>query len=1222
MTMSSNSRRPKGGTSGGTGTSGHKRSKSSDSNSATGSNSDAPVSVTFETVLRIRPLLKKEREDAIVLEKLVTPITSIHGPGTGSHRQSNHNNNQNNSCLVALRPLPKKQEPEMVMSPGQGKGPTIGQGVVMQTLSPDASMNHTSHSLPTVTEHVHAHDLEFQLDHALSADANQEKVYYSLGLPVALSIMEPLKVHTSTAASTANTASHTSTSTNSTTTAAQVQVPKKTHLIIGMGVATSGKTFTCWGGGPISKRKAPTDGLIPRFVDSLFSQSQHNLTKKKNQQNTTFGVNLSILQVNQSTSSTHTTKPDDCTMHDLLQPLVKSNSLSASLSLGIHVVRAMSATMESATSAGSGSGSLHGSSHSTATATSSATSRSSSPKKSAATSSSQYNSLDEPVTVEQDVDSAEFYTVNAQIRTCKTAEQAREALQTAVQHSRKLSNAKRYQSHVLVKLQPVLLDRRGHIVESGGMVAVLDMAGANVHSTSNKGRHRSTRIKDAAIAGSRDAHAAIFHCLRTLQHNQLFANNVDSSELDSSLLYDSSASTDMNNNNKPSFGRQLSLKKVPYRQHKLTMLLQPLFSAKKTDQTVVTLLLTASPGHRDYSEKKILLADLETFRSAPPAQAATTGLRMSSSSATSLPRKKDRSSKRERKKVVQQVAVSDADDEGSLGHHAVGTSTSTPPRTTFVAPKRQGRVPTVTTVNGSSMLANNRSPMVPTLPSLIRSVPSMTYSDDEDDKHVLVPLPPPIAPTYIAPTFEEPIQQDHSLHYQNILKPAASVPLEVAAVDFPGVIIPENQLDKSLSMSASPRSSAPPEHQAVPLRSSTFPNTTKFSPMKTINKVVSASKKKGIRVFDKMNAAIPKDVAVIDKDMQARFKKLEAKNAELLRENLELRDKHEELVQENQELRSKLSRNDSQGTGAVDLKYSSSMEVDEPPAVQATLPHKKVTHSRESSSSERDENRRESPPRRQQESMMDDPLFRHMAQVSGKRPSSHKDEERVRENQEEHSKLNKNDSQGTGAFNLKYSSSMEVDENKVPPAVPATLPYKKVTHSRESSSSEQDENRWEPPPRRQQGNMMDDPLFQHMAHLSGNRQSNHKDEGRVRDDQKQRSELNKNGTQGAFNLKCSSSMEVDEKKLRPAVQGTLPAKNVTRSLESSSSERDENRRESPPRRQQGNMMDDPLFQHMAHLSGNRQVNSPWTQSSTAPSSSSHKGHFSLQVPSAFNRSQY
>jgi hypothetical protein len=1141
------------------------------------SHSPAPVSVTFETVMRIRPLLKKEREDFIILEKLIQPIAHQQQQQQQQHQQLPHG-----STSVVLHPLPKRQEPELILSPSAA--------LVSQNYSPEAPASANNHNNSSNIQT--AHDLEYQLDHALSADANQEKVYYSLGLPVALSVMEPLRRVPSVTATSCTSASSTGgASSTATVNAVAVTVPKKkTHLMIGMGVAGSGKTFTCWGGGPISKRATPTDGLIPRFVDSLFSQSQHNLTKRKTE---TFGVNLSILQVNQSIASTSKsgrggankhgkkTDPNECTMHDLLQPINAKRSVSAAVSassssLSLNFVRAVSATAHASqkyTSSGSQSGNESGSGHC---------------GDGGGASSSHYNSLDEPVSVEQDEDSPDFYTVNAQVRTCKSAEQAREALQTAYQNSRKLSHTKKYQSHVLVKLQPVLLDSRGRMVQSGGMVAVLDMAGADVGAQNSMNTRASKRSKDA-IPSSGDAHAALFHVLRTLQHNQHAGSSGSGGggalrpttlADDSSLAYDSSVSTDTNSNiDKPSFGRQVSLKKVPYRQHQLTMLLQSLFSPKLTDQTVVTLLLAASPGHRDYLEKKILLTDLETFRTAPPTLAAvTTGAsRLSSSSASSLPRSKNiKSVKRERKQVVQQVTASDADDEGSIDR-------ARPPRI-------NGNTNRATVVTARSLSS--------TVPPVVCSVLSMTYSDDEDGAdEEFIPLPPPVAPTHL----ESP---QHSSGYNNFLSPAKSVPpelihaiskRELEVMDFPGVVIPTSSSSNTVSpKKMSPIkvqiiSSAPPEHQALPLRSASSSNSTgKFSPMKTINKVVSASKKKGMKVIDKMTTmdsrppvpgsnnnyysgsssgssssnnktciprdySSPKDVPVVDKDMQARSKKLEASSDKLRRENVQLRDKNEELVREKQELRSKLSTIED--------------------------------------------------------------LVRENQELRSKLSQN---EDLVRENQELRSRLSTIDRQG--ASNYKHSSSMQADEPRV---VQATIPHRNATQSRESSSSEQDENRWEPPPRRPQENMMDNPLFQHMAQLSGQRQSSQKDEERVQDNQDVRSERSKNDHQGGNNHKYSSSMQVDENKAPSAVQAAHPYKNVTRSLESSSSEQDENRQEAPPRRKQENMMDNPLFQHMAQLSGKHQANSPWNQSSSTESvpSSSHQG-LSLHVPSGFGRSQY
>src|SRR3569623_264069 len=157
-------------------------------------------SVEIQTVLRIRPLLKKEREDPILLDPLPSDATT-----------------------VVLHPPPPKQGD--LLSPSSE--------LVRQTIDPSAI----------------THDTDFRLDHVWPMEAPQEKVYFGTGLPMALAAMEPLKVDPNTT----------------------TQVQRANHLIVAMGVAGSGKTYSCWGGAPIhNKRKKETDGLVPRILDSLY----------------------------------------------------------------------------------------------------------------------------------------------------------------------------------------------------------------------------------------------------------------------------------------------------------------------------------------------------------------------------------------------------------------------------------------------------------------------------------------------------------------------------------------------------------------------------------------------------------------------------------------------------------------------------------------------------------------------------------------------------------------------------------------------------------------------------------------------------------------------------------------------------------------------------------------------------------------------------------------
>jgi len=876
------------------------------------------VPIEFQTVLRLRPLLKREREDPIVLEPL--PLEENQPPS------------------VALHPLPLKNNSSESLTPSSA--------LVLQTLSPD-------------TVHT-AHDVEFKFNHILNEDCNQDKVYSTLGLSTALSVMEPLK---------------------------DPHHSRKTHLLISKGVSGSGKSYTCFGSHP-GKRKMDTDGLVPRIIDSLFRQSKHHIHKR----NERFGVNLQVLQVNQAKNSKSGT---DCELYDLLQE-PKNQSNGSILSSGSSTVRNMVATFERNVS------------------TSSSTTKSS------------YSSIEEPVSIEQDPKSADFRVVNGQQRTCKTLEQARESLQAALQHSRKLTNSKWYQSHVLIQLCPILMDKNGNTVGEGGTIAVLDMAGMDSLPSNST---RTKRGKDT-LPNRDDAHTAVLHCLRSLQHNdQLLQQHHSKLE------------------------RRPSAKKVPYLQHKLTMLLQPLFS--KTDSTLVTLMLSAYPGHRDYAEKKVLLHDLESLHVGRPAsRAAETGLQeekvtkqkpspikkalmrqqhrrpLSNPVATvrSLPSKQTpvsserKSRKKERRspnKVIHANAASDADDELS------GDENECPiPKEIF----QKKRIAAST-------------PGIP-------AAASMTYSDSslDDDEDYVVPMPPPIAPSYSIPSNKLPPASK---------KVAASAPLEDDVAYSMGVPIPGGRVSDfpGVSMPKSPSGSVENENIAMepakpvekplpvaklvespdqlPLQTATVTTSkqepssagsNKFSPFKSFNKVVHASKKKGKEVMEFVRDATldPERAAPLkacappmnqddgkdenDSSLQLRLMKLEAQNVKLFQENSSLREKNENLQKENDNLQASLR--DSLTASEPDVQRNTTLRSNSRenqneslrPASRATRPNLcippadrrpswvKESTSRHSWSSEQENEENWEQSRREsldQKANVDDPLMQHIAQLSG-----------------------------------------------------------------------------------------------------------------------------------------------------------------------------------------------------------------------------------------------
>lgn len=766
-----------------------------------------PRAFEFRTVLRLRPLLKKEREDPILLD----PLPS------------------SDATTVVLHPPPPKQGD--LMSPSSE--------LVRQTIDPTT---------------LALQDSDFRLDHVWPTETTQDKLYFSTGLPMALAAMEPLKADPQGA--------H--------------QPSRVDHLIIGMGVSGSGKTYTCLGGGTIhNKRKKESDGLVPRILDSFFSQSKHHICNKRGLY---FAVNLRILLVKQ-----HKHKPDDGAIHDLLQPVApRSFSISSVSSLSLASAAAKSPVIQNIKSVQTGPLMKHLSGSTTTK-----------------TNSSHYSSLDEPVFVEQDSE-AEFHVVNGQVRACRTGEDAREALQVAMASAYRLSS-KRHQSHVLVSMQPVLMDKQGTtVLRCGGTLAVLDMAGYTSLPTQTNNRAKES------LPARFDAHAALLRCLRTIQENEGIRSGRNEDDVGKSPTPQSTFSRE----------RRMSLRKIPFRQHKLTMLLQPILSNKISERTTVTLLLTAYPGHRDYMEKKALLNEVKGFRGSllPFDAAAKTGLKVAS-------RKKERSSKRKNanhNKPTHADMSSDADDEGSV---------KDTPKKVELSPMQ---VPT-------DYNAQNPVAVAPGISHYISS----SYSDDPMDEYYRAePLPPPVAPSY-AMLMRASVSS-------SIMSPEPSAPVELhasaapvissedllTAADFPGVRFPPSPAVsvKSCTSGESVPPCPPALYQApapaLQHRKTEHDETEEldravFSPMKALNKVVCASKKKGMQVIDKVSK-LSYDKEYDHVALAQRLAHLEHEQNRVKKENIQLRDSNEKLKQENDQLRSRLQQYEDSNYHSDDNSHSKS----------------------------------------------------------------------------------------------------------------------------------------------------------------------------------------------------------------------------------------------------------------------------------------------------------
>jgi hypothetical protein len=402
--------------------------------------------VTIETVMRIRPLLKKERDDTILLEE----------------RKSD------GAQVAILNPL----KPHLSTHADDRRDP-----------------DSTSGNVP----------IEYHFNHVLPESTNQDKIFYTLGPPIVTATMNSLK------------------NTNST------RMPES-HLIISTGVENSGKTYSCFGGMIIPKRRSSHDGLVPRLLDSLFSQSSHTGGSSKG-----FTVQISMMQVTQPKEGQRS-DPDSYEIHDLLaNPSTpsKNRMFGASPKKKKNLnVRNMAARFERV--------------------------------------------IPSPVARRTqkapDVGAVlDAENLKPTIQNCHDTSEAREVLQTGLSTSQKISTGNQ-KFGLYITLQPVIDGTK-----IGDKICVLDMPGLE-----KENMMRSTPGKAA--------NDAMFNCLRTLKHNSNVIDNNSSSS-------------------------RKKLKPVPFRDHKVTMLLNPLFF--QSSFVKITVLLAAYPGHTDFQQKRILLRDVE-----------------------------------------------------------------------------------------------------------------------------------------------------------------------------------------------------------------------------------------------------------------------------------------------------------------------------------------------------------------------------------------------------------------------------------------------------------------------------------------------------------------------------------------------------------------------------------------------------------------------------------
>lgn len=467
-----------------------------------GAAGDGQHTLDFQSVLRIRPLQNKEKEDHIVLEKVGTKTEG--------------------GSVVVMHPLIHLTSPE-------AKGPRAGNELGSPNFIQDGE------------------EKSFHFDKILEPSASQENVFYSIGLPLASSSMESLKKPGSKV---------------------------KNTLLLAMGVTNSGKTFTTFG--KVRSNRNGEAGLLPRILESLFSQSRHHVSRKA-----VFATRITMMLVEKEA------------VKDLL--FVPNNDGTPTKKKLTSSVMAMVANFERGDRKGN------------------------------------------EVEIEQDAKTDDF-KFNTTSHLCRDISSAKDVLHKGLSHcpSSRLGPFGKQNSrgHVVVAIQPVLLKgTSAEIIASGGTIAVVDVAG--IEKVKQRRTTKGNGMRDSIAADS--SIAAIMHCLRKIKHNQNVVGG-QSAALD--VMCDDEHSVDCSEIScvsEPKLGGTRSkLKTIPWRQSKVTMLLQPLFSptapwlgdtdkrlsatSKAGSSTSVVLFMSAYPGHRDYGEKRSLLNDFELLHGAEVAR--------------------------------------------------------------------------------------------------------------------------------------------------------------------------------------------------------------------------------------------------------------------------------------------------------------------------------------------------------------------------------------------------------------------------------------------------------------------------------------------------------------------------------------------------------------------------------------------------------------------------
>jgi hypothetical protein len=413
----------------------------------------------------------------------------------------------------------------------------------------------------------------YQFDSILTDDADQDATYQAVGRVAALDATEPLLRASSSVRAHAH--AHAKSKSNNT----------KDHVIFALGTSGSGKTHTAIGPGGESCGRDGAQGLVPRLIDDLFRQYDADPPRFGDADANANGNSSLAYAVRLTMVHVHGNK-----VYDMLSTSISessrdvvgnnNNNNSGSGKRQSHAsttssVRKMVASMEAGANNENGS--------------------------------APEGNIQEVRLVKSS--RTGLFRADANVETCREFLEAQETLYDGLDEvvvDGRSDTIKRSRGHTLITLQPVLVDDNdnarsggsggdGVVKMEGGRITVVDMAVHEPAGSSSSSRRAVAAGGAGAGVGAGSAKnetvTALLECLGAIQHQQ--------------------------QQEEGSSGNTVSSQDIAYRETKLTMLLQPLFSNGKgieERKTVVTLLVAAHGGGNDYHEKKTLLGAVESLR--------------------------------------------------------------------------------------------------------------------------------------------------------------------------------------------------------------------------------------------------------------------------------------------------------------------------------------------------------------------------------------------------------------------------------------------------------------------------------------------------------------------------------------------------------------------------------------------------------------------------------